>query len=199
MNLRNNHGFSILILFFLLLAMGFHFGCKGKQASIKEKWESTPKVTDIHERLAQFVPTEIFYDKNLLNDVQKQVLEKLILAAKQMDKIFWKQASHTGLALKKELEEMDDPSTKDFLRYLEINFGPYDRLDENNPFIGLEAKPPGAGFYPADMSGDYFQGYITGAPDKKKALEDTYSVVKRKDNSLIAIPYNEEYRETGYC
>lgn len=195
MILRNNHGFPILIFFFLLLMVGLHFGCKGKQASIKEKWESTPKVTDIHERLTQFVPTEITYDKNLLNDDQKQVLEKLILAAKQMDKIFWKQASHTGLAVKKELEEMDDPSINDFLKYLKINFGPYDRLDENNPFIGHEAKPPGAGFYPSDISGDYFQNYIIEFPDKKRALEDTYSVVKRKDNSLIAVPYNEEYRE----
>lgn len=183
MNLRKKYGFPILIFFFLMLAVGFYFGCKGKQ------------VTDIQKRLAQFVPTEIFYDENILNEEQKQVLEKFILAAKQMDKIFWKQASHTGLALKKELEEMDDPSTKDFLRYLEINFGPYDRLDENNPFIGEESKPPGAGFYPKDMTSENFQAYITANPDKQKDLEDTYSVVKRKDDSLFAIPYNEEYRE----
>ncbi len=195
MILRNNNGFSILIFFFLLLAVGFHFGCKGKQASINERWESTPKVTDIQKRLAQFVPTEIFYDDNLLDVEQKQVLEKLLLAAKQMDKIFWKQASHTGLAVKKELEEMDDPSTKDFLRYLEINFGPYDRLDENNPFIGEASKPPGAGFYPKDFTSENIKAYITAHPDISKELEDTYTVVKRKDNSLIAVPYNEEYRE----
>lgn len=162
---------------------------------MKEKWASTPKVTDIQKRLAQFVPTEIFYDESLLSDEQKQVLEKLILAAKQMDKIFWKQASHTGLALKKDLKEMDDPAVNDFLRYLEINFGPYDRLDENKPFIGEKTKPPGAGFYPEDLTSEYFQDFITSNPDKKKELEDTYTVVKRKDNSLFAVPYNEEYRE----
>ena len=195
MNLRNNHGFPILILFFLLLTVGFYFGCKEKQVSKNEKWVSTPKVTDIQKRLAQFVPTEISYDETLLSEEQKQVLEKLVLAAKQMDEIFWKQASHTGPAIKKELEEMDDPSTKDFLQYLEINFGPYDRLDENNPFIGEQAKPPGAGFYPEDMTSEDFQVYISANPDKKKDLEDTYTIVKRKDDSLIAVPYNEEYIE----
>ena len=195
MNLRNNHGFPILIFFFLLLTIGFYFGCSGKQASMKEKWSSTTKVSDIQKRLAQFVPTEISYDESLLNEEQKQVLEKLVLAAKQMDKIFWKQASHTGLILKKELEEMDDPENNDFLRYVEINFGPYDRLDENKPFIGEKAKPPGAGFYPEDLTSEQFQAFITSNPDKKKELEDTYTVVKRKDDSLIAVPYNEEYRE----
>ena len=195
MNLRNNHGFPILIFFFLLLTIGFYFGCSGKQASMKEKWSSTTKVSDIQKRLAQFVPTEISYDESLLNEEQKQVLEKLVLAAKQMDKIFWKQASHTGLILKKELEEMDDPENNDFLRYVEINFGPYDRLDENKPFIGEKAKSPGAGFYPEDLTSEQFQAFITSNPDKKKELEDTYTVVKRKDDSLIAVPYNEEYRE----
>ncbi len=195
MILRNNLGFSTLIIIFLLLIVGFHFGCKGKQASIKEKWERTPKVTDIQERLAQFVPTEIFYDENLLNEEQKQVLEKFILAAKQMDEIFWKQASHSGLSLKKELEEMDDPSIRDFLEYLEINFGPYDRLDENTPFIGQEAKPPGAGFYPEDMTSDSFQDYINNHPDEKRELEDTFTVVKEKESSLLTVPYNIEYRE----
>ncbi|MFC2168489.1 peptidase [Acidobacteriota bacterium] len=196
MHLKNIHGFPpFVIIFFLLLTIGFHFGCKGKTTALTEKWASTPKVIDIQERLAQFIPTEISYDESLLNDEQTQVLEKLILAAKQMDKIFWKQASHTGLAVKKELEEMDDPSAKDFLKYLEINFGPYDRLDENNPFIGEQAKSPGAGFYPADMTSEDFLVYITSNPEKKEELEDTYTVVKREDSSLFAVPYNEEYRE----
>jgi hypothetical protein len=195
MNLKKNYGLSALMFFFLLLTVGLYFGCKEKTASINEKWESRTKVTDIQTRLAQFVPTEIFYDETLLNEEQKQVLEKLVLAAKQMDKIFWKQASFSGPAIKKELEEMDDPTTKDFLSYLEINFGPYDRLDENNPFIGEDSKPPGAGFYPKDLTSENFQAYITANPDKQKELENTFTVVKREDDALFAVPYNEEYRE----
>ncbi len=195
MNLRMNHCFSASLILLSLLTIGFNFSCTGNQKAANEKWEGTLKVTDIQERLAQFVPTPITYDESLLNNEQKQVLEKLVLAAKQMDKIFWKQASYRGLSIRKELEDMDDPSVNDFLRYLEINFGPYDRLDENKPFIGTDPKPPGAGFYPEDMTKEFFQNYIVSHPDEKKELEDTYTVVKREDESLMAVPYNEEYRE----
>ncbi len=192
---RLNNSFSALLILLLLLTIGLNFGCKGNQTAKNEKWEGTLKVTDIKERLAQFVPTQITYDESLLNEEQKQVLEKLVLAAKQMDKIFWKQASHNGLTIKKELEDIDDPSAQDFLRYLEINFGPYDRLDENKPFIGTDAKPPGAGFYPEDMTSESFQDYISSHPDEQKALEDTFTVVKKKGETLEAVPYNVEYKE----
>ena len=93
------------------------------------------------------------------------------------------------------LEKSQDPAAKDYLRYFNINFGPFDRLDENKPFIGSDPKPPGAGFYPPDLSKDYFQGYITGNPDVKKALESPYTVIKREGDSLVSVPYNDEYRD----
>lgn len=195
MSFLKKHRRIISLIFGLIFVIASQFGCKGDRATMKEEWESTPKAGDIKERLAQFVPTEITCDESQLNEEQQRVLEKLVLAAKQMDKIFWKQASPNGLPLKEKLEKMDDPSVKDYLRYVEINFGPYDRLDENKPFIGAAAKPPGAGFYPADMTKDEFQAHISENPDMKETLENTYTVVKRKDDSLIAVPYNEEYRE----
>ena len=192
---KNIHNFSAVFFILLLLTAGFYSNCKGKKTPALEKWMATSKVADIQSRLAQFIPTDITFDESLLNEKQKQVLDKLVLAAKEMDKIFWKQASHRGAALKKELEGIEDPSVSDFLRYLEINFGPYDRLDENKPFIGDAAKPPGAGFYPEDMTGESFQEYILNHPEEKEALEDTYTVVKRKEDSLVAVPYNVEYRD----
>jgi hypothetical protein len=45
------------------------------------------------------------------------------------------------------------------------------------------------------MTKEYFEGYVTGNPDMKQKLEDTYTVVKKQDDSLIAVPYNEAYKE----
>lgn len=189
---------STAILF--VFAAVTQFGCTPKEEEGEEEAAVTEiagysVVPDIEDRLAQFAPTDIGFEESLLNDEQKQVLEKLVMAAKAIDKIFWKQASHKGLKVLQDFESSDNPAAADFVRYLKINFGPYDRLDENKPFIGTDPKPLGAGFYPSDMTKEYFEGYVTGNPGMKQALEDTYTIVRRQDDSLIAIPYNEAYKE----
>ena len=189
-----------LVVVFVTSALVFNFGCKGK----KEEEEAVTEVTeiagykvvpDIKDRLAQLTPTEITYDESLLNEEQKEVLEKLVLAAKAIDNIFWKQASHVGLQILQDFENADHPAAEDFIRYLKINFGPYDRLDANKPFIGTDPKPLGAGFYPQDMTKDYFEGYVKGNRDMRERLENTYTVVRKKNDSLIAIPYNQAYED----
>jgi hypothetical protein len=190
--------FSAIVLF--VFATFSIYGCKPKEKETADEVAVTEVagysvVPDIQDRLAQFAPTEVTYDENVLNDEQKQVLEKLVMAAKVIDKIFWKQASHVGLEVMQDFENADHPAAKDFVRYLTINFGPFDRLDENKPFIGTDPKPLGAGFYPPDMTKEYFEGYVTGNPDRKQKLEDTYTVVRKQNGSLTAIPYNEAYKE----
>jgi len=190
--------FGAIILF--VFATVVQYGCKPKEEEVADEVAVTEiagysVVPDIQDRLAQFAPTDITYDGSLLNEEQTQVLEKLVMAAKVIDKIFWKQASHVGLEILKDFENADHPSAKDFLRYLTINFGPFDRLDENKPFIGTDPKPAGAGFYPPDMTKEYFEGYVTGNPDMKSKLEDTYTVVRKQNDGLIAVPYNEAYKE----
>ncbi len=197
--MKRNNLLGFLVIGSFLSALVFNSGCKAKkeEAEVAEVTEIAgyKVVPDIKDRLAQFAPTEITYDESLLNEEQKQVLKKLVMAAKVIDKIFWKQASHIGLMMLEDFENADHPAAKDFLHYLTINFGPFDRLDEDKPFIGTESKPLGAGFYPPDMTKDYFDGYVTGFPDMKKDLESAYTVVKKEDDSLIAVSYNEAYRE----
>ncbi|MBS3819753.1 peptidase [bacterium] len=188
---------TLMILGVFIMTLAFNFSCKTK----KEKEEEIGTIAgyevvpDIEERLAQYAPTEITYDENLLNEEQKKVLEKLVMAAQKVDPIFWKQASRRGLEFRDAFKEASHPRAGDYLHYLNINFGPYDRLAENEPFIGTQPKPPGAGFYPPDLTQGGFQGYIDGHPQKKEALESHYTVVKRENDSLIPVPYNEEYRK----
>lgn len=188
---------GIILLMFSSL---FYSGCKGEEKAEEEEAQVTEiagysVVPDIKERLAQFAPTEIAYDESLLNEEQKQVLEKLVMAAKATDNIFWKQASPTGLSILQDFQKSDNPAAKDFIRYLTINFGPFDRLDENKPFIGTDPKPPGAGFYPPNMTKDYFEGYVQGNPDMKEQLESPFTIVRRQNDSLIATPYSEAYKD----
>jgi hypothetical protein len=198
--MKRNHLLVFMVILFAAFALVFNFGCKGKEKEEEAVTEVTEiagykVVPDIKERLAQLTPTEITYDESLLNEEQKEVLGKLVLAAKAIDNIFWKQASHVGLDILQDFENADHPAAEDFVRYLKINFGPYDRLDENKPFIGTDPKPLGAGFYPPDLTKDYFEGYVKGNRDMKERLENTYTVVSKKNDSLIAIPYNQAYED----
>jgi hypothetical protein len=196
--MMNRKKTRILTLFAIVLfacAVGINSGCKGKQAEEAEEMATLEIAPDIKERLARFSPTEVTYDESLLSDEQQQVLEKLVMAAKYMDKIFWKQASHTGLDILEELKKSTAPGVPDALSYMKINFGPFDRLDENHPFVGTDPKPAGAGFYPPALTKDYFLGYVDGYPEKKEELESHFTIVKKENDSLIAVPYNEAYRE----
>lgn len=184
----------LAVLFFIGLLL-WNSACGGQRKEVNEEMAHIYKAPDIKERLAQYEPSEITFDRSILNEEQRLVLEKLVKAAKIVDSIFWKQASHVGLAIKQKLEQWQDPAAADYLRYLEINFGPFDRLDENRPFIGTVPKPPGAGFYPPDMTKGYFQGYTDGLKQRRPELESPYTLIKRQDERLVAVPYNEEYRE----
>lgn len=190
---RNFSTFLVIILF--IFALGFAFCSKAKKEEEAGKMRELRKLPDIQKRLAKYAPTEITCDEKILNEEQKRVLEKLILAAKCIDNIFWKQAYHEGLALKKELEKSTSAADKDYLHFLKINFGPFDRQDENRPFIGSLQKPLGAGFYPPDLSKEEFEEFIKQHPEIKGEFESPYTVIKRKEGKLFAIPYNEEYRE----
>jgi len=175
-------------------ALFFTLSCKAKKEEAG-KMAQLVKLPDIKQRLAKYTPTEISFDPNLLNGEQRRVLEKLIMAAKHMDNIFWNQAYPAGLAIKEQLEKSADPADKDYLRFLVINFGPFDRQNENRPFIGTAAKPAGAGFYPPDLTRQGFQDYIAMHPELKEQFESPYTVIKRKNGELAAVPYNEEYKE----
>ena len=194
MYLCKNNLIAFMAIGLLLIGLGLMNSCKGKKAA-DTGLTQLEKAPDIKERLEQFSPTELAIDESILNEEQKLVLDKLIQASRHIDTIFWKQASSNGLSLKAALEISEDPADKDYLEYLKIHYGPFDRLDAHKPFIGTEAKPPGAALYPPDMTKEEFQQFISDHPESKELFESPYTVICRKEGELTAVPYNEEYRE----
>ena len=126
-------------------------------------------------------------DLSHLSENDRQVVRLLIEAARPMDDIFWMEAygdKEEALAL-----AQGDEATR---RYIEINYGPWDRLRADGPFIdGIGAKPAGANFYPADMTAEEFE-----AAAGDDALRSLYTLVRRgEDGSLMAVPYHEVFAE----
>ena len=129
---------------------------------------------------------ELTTDLGHLSDGQREMIAVLIDASKIMDDLFWRQAY--GDDYKAWLATIDDERTR---RFAELNYGPWDRLANDAPFVrGVGPKPLGANFYPADMSKDEFEAaYLPG----KKGQ---YSLLRRdRAGELILVPYHVAYNE----
>jgi hypothetical protein len=83
--------------------------------------------------------------------------------------------------------------------YVLLNYGPWDRLDNNAAFVpGVGPRPDGAAFYPADMSKEEFESAAKAAPDGGAALRSLYTVVRRDSaGRLVAVPYREVFAEAS--
>ncbi len=153
-------------------------------------------VGDLHHvrtQLAKFSPTELTLDSTELDDTQQKVLDKLIKAARFMDEIFMGQVYGKNFEIRKKLIQSKNPQSEPYLKYFMINFGPFDRLEGEEPFIGSEEKPLGATFYPEDMTVEEFEEWIEKHPEDRETFESSFTVIRRQGDALTAIPYSEVY------
>lgn len=150
---------------------------------------------DVEERLAQFAPTPLEADLSALTDEDRRVLELLVQAAELMDEIFLRQVWVGNPELRERLEAYDGENAAAAREYHRIHFGPWDRLAAFEPFIGDMERPEGAGYYPTDMSAEEFEAWLAEHPGDREAFTSLYTVVRRRDGGLAAVPYSEEYRE----
>ncbi|MBF0453208.1 MAG: Zn-dependent hydrolase [Magnetococcales bacterium] len=136
----------------------------------------------IQQQLKQFVFVPLPRELSSLSPNQRRMIPLLEEAAWLMDGVFWQQAYGNKAEL---FKQQPDEESK---RLLSIHYGPWDRYNGNRPlFPGGNAKPPGANFYPADMS----QQELTEAARHNPALTSPYTMVRRDDEgNLIAIPYH---------
>ena len=139
----------------------------------------------VGQRLAGYAPVALTADVSHLSLGQAEMVKRLIEASEIMDRLFWLQAWGEPAPL---LESIEDPVVR---RFAEINYGPWDRLAGDRPFVeGVGPKPPGARFYPEDMTREEFEA--ADFPGKT----GLYSLVRRApDGSLYAEPYHIVYRE----
>src|SRR5215212_6774999 len=152
-------------------------------------------------RLRQLPKVAIDYDRSLLNENDRAVVAKLIEASKFIDEIYWRQVSEQNPDIRKQLAAQVTRSDRDRAgyEYFSANKGRWDRLAQDEPFIGpfgaAGHKPEGAAFYPADLSKEEMEAYIAAHPEQKDALQGLFTVVRREGDRLVTIPYSTQYRE----
>lgn len=157
-----------------------------KQTETASANTATPDETSLplHQRLNKYEEVSLTTDLNKLTPAEKQMIPLLIQVADIMDDIFWYEAYGQRDSLRSTIK---DGATR---RLVEINYGPWDRLDNNAPFIkGVGPKPETANFYPPDM---------TKAEFEKANLKDKQSqyTLLRRDSTgkLITVPYHVQFK-----
>jgi hypothetical protein len=185
----------IFIRLALIAALAVLFGCQQAESPAPAEAEvaatdpaeqpTSESITTQASRYDIYATVRLTADLSHLSDRQKQMIPLLINASKIMDGLFWQQSWGDREAF---LEGIEDSATR---RFAEINYGPWDRLAADRPFVeSAGAKPLGAQFYPADMSKEEFDAWDQ---DGKDGL---YTLVRRgNDGGLELLPYSVAYAE----
>ena len=139
-------------------------------------------------KLARYTPVRLTTDLPL-SDRERRMIPLLIDAAREMDALFKLQAYGNVDSL---LASIPDPRVR---RYAEINYGPWDRLSGNAPFLpGVGSKPDGANVYPADMTKEEFDAQVAAGGARADSLKSLYTLVRRGPGGrLIAVPYHQAF------
>jgi hypothetical protein len=176
----------IFFMFGIIIAI---YGCNNKDAG-------DDMIKSLKIKIDRFATTELKYDESLLDDRQKVVVEKLYQAAKIMDEIFLDQVYSKNKEIQKELAIKNDDYSRLVREYFKIMFGPFDRLEDDKPFYGQNEKPKGANFYPENMTKEEFITWIKEHPQDEKAFTSEFTVIRRDNDKLGAIPYSKYYAES---
>ena len=138
----------------------------------------------LQEKVESYAVVEVtspLYDALSEND--KKIVDLFRQAGEIMDGLFWKQT----FGDKAEIEALPEGYAKD---YALINYGAWDHLDDNKPFVkGYGEKPLGCQYYPQDMTMEEWNAF-----DDPNKL-NLYTVIRRDENgALKAVWYRDEYK-----
>jgi hypothetical protein len=139
--------------------------------------------TYVDERLNIYEKVKLTTNINELSVSERQILPLLIQAAQIMNELYWKQVYPQRDSL---LNTIKDEKTKAFFL---INYGPWDRLNGDKPFVaGVGPKPDALNFYPTGMTKETLKN--SDVKDKYGA----YSIVREETpGEYISIPYHILY------
>jgi len=152
----------------------------------------------VTQKLNSYKKVKLTTDLSHLSQAEKDALYYMIEAAKNVNPIFWRQTF--GDDYKKLL----DGTTGDLHDFIELNYGPWDRLANDAVFVnGFDAKLLGANYYSPNLDPEKLKEL------PKEELNNQYSVLRTnqenhegdemiedeeaRDVDIMSIRYSEEY------
>jgi hypothetical protein len=144
----------------------------------------SPADSTLLAKINEFAVVKLTTDVSKLTENERKMIPLLIEVAGIVDGLYWLQTLGDKQPF---MDTIPDTLLK---KFAEINYGPWERLNGNKPFIpGFGEKPAGANYYPKDMTKEEFEKWN----DKNKT--SLYTVIRRNpDGSLKSVWYHEEYK-----
>jgi hypothetical protein len=144
-----------------------------------------PALSYAAQHAGDFVSVPLTADLSGFDAQEQQMIGLLVQAAQVMDSLYWQQAwpDREGL-----LAKAKDADTR---RLIELNYGPWDRMNNDTPFVeGVGARPAGSTYYPVEMTKEEFEASTLA--DKK-----SWYTLLRFDagGKLITVPYHVAYQD----
>lgn len=174
----------------LYSAAAFLIACGNPKTEENKVEETSTEMTDVQiteaeTLLEKYVTVKLSTDVSKLSENHRKMIPLLIDVAKIMDELFWVQAYGD----KAELKAMVTNDAE--WRFAEINYGPWDRLNGNIPFVeGVGEKPLGANYYPTDMTKAEFEAVKL---DDKASL---YTFLRRDSaGNLMTVPFHVKFEK----
>src|SRR3989440_3772295 len=162
--MRTLKPFIVFLTLTMLVINGF--GLQVRRAA----QSSSAEAGSLSKKIRRFAPTIMTAHTARLSPNDRKVLQKIIAAAKLYDSLYLRQIWSGNETLLKKLQAEKTPLGRMRLHYFMINKGPWSQLDDNEPFIeGIPPRPPYANFYPADITKDEFNTWLsTLSPEEKE-------------------------------
>lgn len=168
----------------VLLSILFMSGCSRPDSEVTKTEATSGPPAEVLPRPDIYAEVALVSDLSGLSSEQRQMLVLMIEASQIMDGLFWRQAFGDGYQ-----EWLAGIGVAEQRRFAELNYGPWDRLDGDKPFMpGFGPKPLGANFYPANITREEFEA--------AELVDKTglYSLVRRDESgALVTVPYHVAY------
>jgi hypothetical protein len=149
----------------------------------------------LEKRLAQWKPYPIEFDERTLSPRERQMVEKVVMASRYVEDIYWRQSDPAGLELLQSLEGKKDVTSKSLTRMLRIMGSRFDLLAENAPFVKGAVFAPGRGLFPKGLTRDEIEQYVKQHPEKNDEIYKETNVIRQRGDQLVGIPYHVAYRD----
>jgi hypothetical protein len=158
--------------------------------------QSLASIEHVQTQMEKLTPILLSPDISFLSQSEKSALYDIIRAARLMDSAFLMQVHPKNILLQHALKKYRNTPEQVYYDFFKIMYGPWDRLDENEPFINLDQfKPPGANYYPFDMTAEEFTAWIEANPDQEEDFTSPFTMIRRNKTNLRAIPYSCHFRK----
>ncbi|MDP2598786.1 MAG: hypothetical protein Q8P49_03075 [Candidatus Liptonbacteria bacterium] len=149
---------------------------------------------NIKERLAKISFLPVRPDLSGLKDNERRALAHCVRASTIVTDIYLRQVFADNPLIYKELLKRGDEEGVDLARYFKVHGSPWDSFDNETPFIsGIGEREKFGSFYPNGFTKEEYNAWLTSHPEDRPLFESPYTVIERRGDSLVAIPYSEAY------